>query len=64
MEPTIGRIVHLRYDGQPCVPAVITEVNEYTCLLFVMQPRGTRWYFVAAPQGTEAGDWHWPEGAP
>lgn len=64
MTPSVGRIVHIVGDNKECVAAIVSEVSPATCFLFVIQPKGTRWYFVAAPYDEDQkqiGSWHWPE---
>lgn len=77
-KPSVGRVVHYRSRGSQdyvfdpqCCAAIVTEVNEDTCGLAVLNPDGVLFarsipYSNAKAtdeDGTPArgGTWHWPE---
>lgn len=64
-KPSVGRIVHYRSStGNECLAAMVIWVGggEYELVnLHVYYRDGGQASRFAVKEGTESGDWHWPE---
>jgi len=58
--PSVGRMVHYK-ESNRCIAAIITAVFGGSVTLEIHPPMVHAWSDTGMEQGTENGEWHWPE---
>ena len=65
MKPSIGRIVHFHFESDVILPAIITRIWSDTCVNLKIFGNSSEVinddYQTSVNQGTESGQWSWPE---